>query len=71
MITSQPFAVIAITIIAFAGLIAFPIVMFKNKRNAKISKKTKSQGEVVAHSEHPDQYAEIIDHYPTYNRQVK
>ena len=60
--------ILFITSLAFAGLIGYYFLIFKPKQDAKISKKTKSQGTVVT-PDKPDAYAEIIDDYPTYHRQ--
>lgn len=54
---------------AAAGLIAFYFLIIKTKQDEKKESKGKGKKDIV--SIEPDQYADIIDEYPTYNRQVK
>jgi len=63
--------ILLLTTLCAAGLIAYYFLILKPQQDAKISKKTKSQGEVVAPVEPVDSYAEIINDWPTYDRQVK
>jgi len=58
-----------LAVLAGSATLIFYIALIKPRQDEKKESQGKSQADIVPPE--PDQYADIIDDYPTYNRQVK
>lgn len=63
--------IIFLTALTLAAGIGYYFIIFKPISDEKISKKTKGKGTVATSIEPDDSYSEIINDYPTYDREVK